>query len=133
MYNPPLWPNEPIYYKILPFIDQKSKKITSSLCLFNPNSEKIIYNRARMICLVKKILKSYDFTLIAVIVCLSVFGLVMVYSSSMVTAVQRWELPSDFFYLKQLRHLIFGLIVFVIMAIIWPNPTPVNPPFPIAT
>lgn len=71
-----------------------------------------------MICLVKKILKSYDFTLIAVIVCLSVFGLVMVYSSSMVTAVQRWELPSDFFYLKQLRHLIFGLIVFVIMAII---------------
>ncbi len=49
---------------------------------------------------------------------MSIFGLVMVYSSSMVTAVARWDLPSDFFYMKQIRHLVIGLILFTIMAII---------------
>ena len=68
--------------------------------------------------MLKRIVKSYDYTLIAVILVLSIFGLVMVYSSSMVTAVARWDLPSDFFYDKQIRHLIIGLILFTIMAII---------------
>jgi len=68
--------------------------------------------------MLKRIVKSYDYTLIAVILVLSVFGLVMVYSSSMVTAVARWDLPSDYFYDKQLRHLFIGLVLFIIMAII---------------
>ena len=68
--------------------------------------------------MIKRILKSYDFTLIAVIIALSIFGLVMVYSASMVTAVTRFEVSSDFFYLKQLRHLIIGFGLFFIVAAI---------------
>ena len=68
--------------------------------------------------MLKRIVRSYDYTLIAVILVLSIFGLVMVYSSSMVTAVARWDLPSDYFYMKQIRHLVIGLILFTIMAII---------------
>lgn len=51
--------------------------------------------------MVKKILKSYDYTLILAIILLSAFGLVMVYSASMASAVQRYGLPSDYFYQKQ--------------------------------
>ncbi|OCA89747.1 FtsW/RodA/SpoVE family cell cycle protein [Pradoshia sp. D12] len=68
--------------------------------------------------MIKRILKSYDFTLIAVIIAISIFGLVMVYSASMVTAVSRFGLPSDFFYIKQFRHLIIGFILFFIVAAI---------------
>ncbi len=68
--------------------------------------------------MIKRILKSYDFTLIAVIIAISIFGLVMVYSSSMVTAVSRFGLPSDFFYIKQLRHLFIGFFLFFIVAAI---------------
>ncbi len=48
---------------------------------------------------------------------LSLFGLVMIYSSSMVSAVQRYDVSSDFFYQKQKLHLIAGLFVFIFMAI----------------
>ena len=44
--------------------------------------------RGRM--MFKKILKSYDYTVVIAIVLLSLFGLIMVYSASMATAVQRW-------------------------------------------
>jgi cell division protein FtsW len=66
--------------------------------------------------MIKRILKSYDFTLIAVIIVLSIFGLVMVYSASMVTAVTRFGYPSDFFYIKQFRHVIIGFIMFFAIA-----------------
>ena len=39
--------------------------------------------------MLKKILKSYDYSLIIAIILLSLFGLVMVYSASMASAVQR--------------------------------------------
>ncbi|MBE3570910.1 MAG: FtsW/RodA/SpoVE family cell cycle protein, partial [Bacillales bacterium] len=64
----------------------------------------------------KKIMKSYDYSLIIVMVLLSLFGLVMVYSSSMVWAVQRYGLPSDFFYQRQKMFMIGSFIVFVITA-----------------
>ena len=65
--------------------------------------------------MLKKILKSYDYSLIIVIVLLCLFGLVMVYSASMVT---RYEVPSDFFYQKQKYNLIAALIVFIFAAIL---------------
>lgn len=65
----------------------------------------------------KKIFKSYDYTLIIVLILLSLFGLVMVYSSSMVSAVQRYGVESDYFYQKQKLNLILGGIVFIFMAI----------------
>ncbi|NMD71950.1 FtsW/RodA/SpoVE family cell cycle protein [Bacillus sp. DNRA2] len=67
--------------------------------------------------MLKKIIKSYDYSLIIVLVLLSLFGLVMIYSSSMVSAVQRYDVSSDFFYQKQKLHLIAGLFVFVFMSI----------------
>lgn len=64
--------------------------------------------------MLKKILKSYDYSLIIVIVLLSLFGLVMVYSASMVT----WHgVDSDFFYEKQKFNLLAAFVVFVIAAL----------------
>lgn len=51
--------------------------------------------------MVKKILKSYDYTLIISIVLLCTFGLIMIYSSSIAWTVQRYNVPSDYFYQKQ--------------------------------
>lgn len=62
-------------------------------------------------------LKSYDYSLIIVMVLLSLFGLVMVYSASMVWAVQRYGLPSDFFYQRQKMFLIGAFIVFLCAAL----------------
>ncbi|MBS4198821.1 FtsW/RodA/SpoVE family cell cycle protein [Bacillus sp. FJAT-49732] len=65
----------------------------------------------------KKILKSYDYSIISVYILLCLFGLVMVYSSSMVRAVQWYEYPADFFYQKQKINLLIGFIVFLFFAI----------------
>lgn len=67
--------------------------------------------------MLKKIIRSYDYTLIIVLVLLSLFGLVMIYSASMVSAVQRYDVSSDFFYQKQKLHLLAGLFVFLFMSI----------------
>lgn len=67
--------------------------------------------------MLKKILKSYDYSLIIAIVLLAIFGLIMVYSASMVTAMQRYDLPSDFFYKKQKINLIVAAVFFVISAL----------------
>jgi cell division protein FtsW len=67
--------------------------------------------------MIKKIFKSYDYTLIIVLILLSLFGLVMIYSASMVSAVQRYGVESDFFYQKQKIHLLLGAAVFIFMAI----------------
>ena len=67
--------------------------------------------------MVKKILKSYDYSLIIVLVMLSIFGLIMVYSASMVSSVQIYDVPSDFFYQKQKLHLVLSALVFVIVAL----------------
>ena len=61
----------------------------------------------------KKILKSYDYSLILVVVLLSIFGLVMIYSSSMVTAIQRYGYESDHFYDRQKIFLIVGAVLFL--------------------
>lgn len=67
--------------------------------------------------MLKKIIKSYDYTLIIAIVLLACFGLVMVYSASMVTAMQRYGYDSDFFFQKQKIHLILAAFVFVLTAL----------------
>jgi cell division protein FtsW len=65
----------------------------------------------------KKILKSYDYSLIIAIILLSLFGLVMVYSASMASAVQRYFVPSDYFYQKQKLYLIVSGLIFVGIAL----------------
>jgi cell division protein FtsW len=65
----------------------------------------------------KKILKSYDYSLIIAVVLLCLFGLVMVYSASMVTAIQRYDYPSDFFFQKQKINLLVASVLFILAAL----------------
>lgn len=67
--------------------------------------------------MVKKILKSYDYSIIITIILLCAFGLVMVYSASMATAVQRYGVTSDYFYQKQKMWLLFFALIFLFTAI----------------
>ncbi|MBM4764068.1 FtsW/RodA/SpoVE family cell cycle protein [Bacillus sp. B15-48] len=62
----------------------------------------------------KKILKSYDYSLIIVVALLSLFGLVMVYSSSLVT---RFDVPSEYFYEKQKINLLIAAFCFLLTAL----------------
>jgi cell division protein FtsW len=68
--------------------------------------------------MLKKVLKSYDYTLIIAIILLCTFGLVMIYSSSMASAVQRYGYPSDYFYQKQKVWLMIFTMIFLFSAII---------------
>lgn len=64
----------------------------------------------------KKIVKSYDYSLIAAFFLLCLFGLMMIYSASSVTAVQRYEVASDYFYNKQKIHIIIASFFFILAA-----------------
>ncbi|MEI2379272.1 cell division protein FtsW, partial [Priestia megaterium] len=44
----------------------------------------------------KKILKCYDYKFIAALIVLSLIGLIMVYSASMVTAISRYGVSGDY-------------------------------------
>ncbi|NNV05221.1 putative lipid II flippase FtsW [Geobacillus sp. C56-T2] len=66
----------------------------------------------------KKIVKCYDYPLIAAVVMLSLFGLIMVYSASMVTAVTIFGVSSDYFYERQKLWVIVGLAAFAAMMMI---------------
>ncbi|MEH7308706.1 FtsW/RodA/SpoVE family cell cycle protein [Neobacillus drentensis] len=68
--------------------------------------------------MLKKILKSYDYTLIIATILLCAFGLVMIYSASMASAVQRYDVPSDYFYQKQKVWLLIFTVIFLLSAII---------------
>lgn len=66
--------------------------------------------------MVKKILKSYDYSLIIAIILLCAFGLVMIYSASMASAVQRNQVASDFFYQRQKLFLLGFIVIFLFIA-----------------
>lgn len=67
--------------------------------------------------MIKKIFKSYDYSLVIAIILLSAFGLVMVYSASMASAVQRYGVESDYFYQRQKIFLLGAAVVFIISAV----------------
>jgi cell division protein FtsW len=67
--------------------------------------------------MVKKVLKSYDYSLILAVILLCSFGLVMIYSSSMITAVARYEVEADYFFQRQKLALIAGGVAFILMMI----------------
>ncbi|WP_462409130.1 FtsW/RodA/SpoVE family cell cycle protein [Neobacillus sp. Marseille-QA0830] len=66
----------------------------------------------------KKILRSYDYSLIISIMLLCAFGLIMIYSSSIAWAVQRYHVPSDYFYQKQKIWLMLFVVIFLATAIL---------------
>ncbi|OLS41968.1 FtsW/RodA/SpoVE family cell cycle protein [Bacillus sp. MRMR6] len=68
--------------------------------------------------MVMKKLKSYDFTLIIVMILLSLFGLVMIYSASMAWAVQWYKVPSDHFFQKQKLFLGVAAVAFTFFALL---------------
>lgn len=61
----------------------------------------------------KKVLKSYDYALIVAPILLCLFGLVMIYSSSMVVAVDKHEGAPDLFFAKQVKWFILSLFAYL--------------------
>ncbi|MDA7026329.1 putative lipid II flippase FtsW [Bacillus sp. CLL-7-23] len=66
--------------------------------------------------MIKRMLKSYDYSLIFAVFLLCGFGLVMVYSSSVITAVTKYKQHSDYFFNKQTKALIVGSLIFLFTA-----------------
>ncbi|RBW69420.1 putative lipid II flippase FtsW [Bacillus taeanensis] len=62
--------------------------------------------------MIKKMFRHYDYSLIIAILLLSGFGLLMVYSSSIVVSVIELKQSSNFFFLKQLKWLLIALVMF---------------------
>ncbi|MGX6442085.1 FtsW/RodA/SpoVE family cell cycle protein [Neobacillus sp. K501] len=67
--------------------------------------------------MIKKIFKSYDYSIIISIILLALFGMVMVYSASIASSVQRYDVPSDYFYQKQKLYLLVSAIIFGVTAL----------------
>lgn len=63
-------------------------------------------------------LKYHDYPLIISVLLLSLFGLVMVYSASMITAVVRFHTTSDYFFKKQTWAWMIGVVVFLLTAFV---------------
>lgn len=61
----------------------------------------------------KKLLKNFDFTLLFAPIVLTCFGVVMIYSASMVYAVVQ-DVPADYYLWKQIRWVLVGLVAFII-------------------
>lgn len=64
--------------------------------------------------MLKKVMKSYDYSLILAIFLLCGFGLIMIYSSSMITAAAYYEYPTDFFFKRQLYAILIGSVAFFV-------------------
>jgi len=63
----------------------------------------------------KRYAKNFDYPLFFTVLLLSLFGLIMVYSSSMMVAIRKGEAP-DFFYQKQIINLIVAFLGFIVAA-----------------
>ncbi|QPC46212.1 FtsW/RodA/SpoVE family cell cycle protein [Mangrovibacillus cuniculi] len=70
--------------------------------------------------LFKKILRSYDYSLVITYFVLCFFGLVMIYSASMVWAASssKFNYDATYFYDKQQTNIIVGAIAFFVFAIV---------------
>lgn len=68
--------------------------------------------------MIKRRLKSLDYSLLIAYVVLSLFGLIMIYSASMVTSIQIYDVESDYFFLKQSKVLVLSYLICFVAAII---------------
>ena len=66
----------------------------------------------------KRIIKAYDFPIFIAVISLCLFGLVMIYSSSMITAVARYGQSMDFFFEKQKMAFIISFIAMIVTMIL---------------
>nr|WP_036067233.1 FtsW/RodA/SpoVE family cell cycle protein [Listeria grandensis] len=67
-------------------------------------------------CMFKKMLKSYDYPLLAVYIIVCLFGLIMVYSSSVFVAINKGWDPATF-YNSQLKNWIISLVLLIFFAV----------------
>ena len=58
----------------------------------------------------KKIFPNMNFPLLVLMVIYSVFGLLMIFSASSVAAVLRYQVPTNYFFIRQLMWVIFGYL-----------------------
>src|SRR3954447_11842260 len=65
---------------------------------------------------VKRIVRNFDFPLFFVYLVLCLFGLVAIYSSSMVWAVNKYGFEPDHFYIRQQRNLAIAVPAFLLAA-----------------
>ncbi|PIC64401.1 cell division protein FtsW [Sporosarcina sp. P13] len=65
-----------------------------------------------------RILRNFDYPLFAVYLLLCLFGLIMIYSASMVWSVNRYNYDPAYFYFKQIKSLAIALLAFLVAAII---------------
>lgn len=65
----------------------------------------------------KRYAQNFDYPLFFTVLLLSLFGLVMIYSSSMMVAIVREEQAPDYFYLKQVKNLTVAFLAFLVAAI----------------
>ncbi|MFJ7954614.1 FtsW/RodA/SpoVE family cell cycle protein [Lysinibacillus sp. NPDC096418] len=63
----------------------------------------------------KRYAQNFDYPLFFTVLMLSLFGLVMIYSSSIMVAIRK-DYPPDYYYLKQVKNLIVAFIAFSIAA-----------------
>lgn len=64
----------------------------------------------------KRFLRNFDFPLFFTFILLSLFGLVMIYSSSMLWAVNRYDYAPDYFFRKQIFNLALAYPAFFLAA-----------------
>lgn len=66
----------------------------------------------------KKIISNINFPLLLLMIIYSIFGLLMIFSASSVAAVLRYEVPTNYFFLRQAMWVIFGYIVGLIILVV---------------
>ncbi|WP_342535367.1 FtsW/RodA/SpoVE family cell cycle protein [Lysinibacillus sp. FSL K6-1151] len=64
----------------------------------------------------KRYAQNFDYPLFFTVLLLSLFGLIMIYSSSMMVAIAQKEQAPDFFYQKQVTNLLVAFIGFIVAA-----------------
>ncbi|PWA13375.1 putative lipid II flippase FtsW [Pueribacillus theae] len=70
--------------------------------------------------MLKKLLKNYDYSLIIAMFLLIGFGIIMIYSASMVVTVTKFDppRPSNYFFIKQLQWLAVGMVPFILTMVL---------------
>jgi cell division protein FtsW len=68
--------------------------------------------------MLKKMFQLYDYTIVIAVFLLCLFGLIMVYSSSSIVAVSRFEVEFDHFFVRQRSSLIVAAFAFIITMIL---------------
>ena len=66
----------------------------------------------------KKILSNIHFPLLILMIIYSIFGLLMIFSASSVAAVLRYQVPTNYFFIRQLIWVVIAYIVGFVVLII---------------